>query len=79
MPIHIENFHIFLFPRRRRDKNSRRNSQCIDSVDLPSFDQTLSKLPEKIWLQVVISPYFSFTIYIQFILSRLESAGAPGI
>ena len=43
------------------------------------WSNTLKNIPEKIWLQVVISPYFSSTIYIQFILSRLESAEAPGI
>jgi len=44
--IHIENFHIF--HAKGEIKTGKARVNALIQVDLPSFDQTLSKLPEKI-------------------------------
>ena len=44
--IHIEHFHIFHATGEIKTGNARVNAMI--QVDLPRFDQTLSKLPEKI-------------------------------
>ena len=79
MPIHIENFTYSYFHAEGEIKTGDATVNALIQSIYPALIKHSQKYTRKDLITSGNFPYFSLNIYIQFILSRLESAGAPGI